>query len=202
MRFRRLFGARRPSLPFWLFPCRLSCRITVLATARFSRGAARDARRTWPGQRGEREKADQDRAHLSDLPRDDIGKESGKRADDRGSKPSLSDIRVEVDPAHAGQHPDQVGKEHAQTGDEDCRALHVQLAEAIEPRHGEPDTKQRDAERTGAENLPEPVPDVRPTGPVIGSGSRVRPTKRPSTSAVMAPSRRRESVLMRAPAPA
>ena len=41
-----------------------------------------------------------------------------------------------------------------------------------------------------------------PMGPVTGNGSRVSPRNSPTTSAVTAPRRRRESALIRAPAPA
>ena len=95
--------------------------------------------------------------------------------------------------AHPGEHADDVGNQQAEPDDQHGRALHVEPAQPVEAGEREPDPSSGNAERAGAEHTArDRGPASAPTGPVSGSGRRVRPTNSPATSAVMAPSRRRE----------
>jgi len=116
-------------------------------------------------QRGQRQEAEEYCAQHPNLVGDHLGEKPGKPADYGCRKSAFADVRVEVDSADAGQDADEVGHEHAQADDEDRRAFHVQLSEPVEAGQCQTDTKQGNAERTGAEHAPESMPDVLPNGP-------------------------------------
>jgi hypothetical protein len=111
-------------------------------------------------QRRERQKSDEDRARHTDLVRDGLGEEPRKHADRPRRQPALGDVVVEIGVAHVGQHPDDVGDEHAEPDDEHGRALHVEPAETVEAGERQPDPQQRDPEGTGAEELPQRVAEI------------------------------------------
>ena len=53
-------------------------------------------------------------------------------------------------------HTDEIRHQHGRADGEDRCALHVESRQAFEAREAEEDTKQRDADGTGAESRPEP----------------------------------------------
>jgi hypothetical protein len=119
-------------------------------------------RKRGQGQRRQSQKTHQDGPGQANLVGNGFGEEPGQHPNQPRGNGSLRHVDIEIGPTHAGQHADEIGDQQAQAHDQNGRPLHVQSAEPIEAGQRESHAKERDAQCSGPEHLPEAMADLPP----------------------------------------
>ena len=84
-------------------------------------------------------------------------KNPGTTPDHPRRQTALGDVVVERAVLHIGEHADDIGDQETEPHDQHRRALHVESAEPFEAGERETDPQQRNAERSGAQQVPKCV---------------------------------------------
>ena len=113
-------------------------------------------------ERREREESEEHGAGDTDLVGDALtARNPGSTSDRAGRSAPVAHVRIEVAGPHVGQHADEVGHQHAEPDDQHAPTRFMSSPpEPIEAGQREPEPEQRNAERAGAEQLPERVADA------------------------------------------